>query len=137
MIESVLTDGVLFTLGLTFKAFLIIELVICLGKPFQDEKFFNKSNRIYLALTTKKVIQDVFHFHRVKELILVYWPVCVFLWGIPKSFEQISMPRKWGTQCSKVTMINFKLLSKLLNFCRMKSMSFPFTTNKESSTYLA
>ena len=38
LFESVLTDGVLLMLGLAFKAFLIIELVMFLEKPFQDAK---------------------------------------------------------------------------------------------------
>ena len=80
MVESVLTDGVLFPLGLSFKAFLIIELVMFLGKPFHDAKFLISRisllrlslQQILLALTTKEAIHDAFHFHIVKELILVY-----------------------------------------------------------------
>ena len=80
LIESVLTDGVLFTLGMSFKAFLIIEFVIFLGKPFHDAKFLiNRISllilllqQLLLSLTTKEVIHDVFHFNSVKELILLY-----------------------------------------------------------------
>ena len=80
LVESVLTDGVLFTLVMSYKAFLIIELVMFLGKPFHDAKFLISQisllrlslQQILLALTTKEVINDVLHFHSVKELILVY-----------------------------------------------------------------
>ena len=88
LVESVLTDRVLFTLGLSFKAFLIIELVMFLGKPFQDEKFLISRisllrlslQQIHLALTTKEVIHDVFHFHSVKELnIGVLTSLCILM----------------------------------------------------------
>ena len=80
LVEAVLTDGVLLTLDLPFKAFLILELLMFLGKPFQDAKFLISQisllrfllQQILLALTTKEVIHDVFHFHGVEGLILVY-----------------------------------------------------------------
>ena len=88
LVESVLTDRVLLRLGLSFKAFLIIELVMFLWKPFQDEKFLISRisllrlslQQIHLALTTKEVIHDVFHFHSVKELnIGVLTSLCILM----------------------------------------------------------
>ena len=88
LVESVLTDRVLLRLGLSFKAFLIIELVMFLWKPFQDEKFLISPisllrlslQQIHLALTTKEVIHDVFHFHSVKELnIGVLTSLCILM----------------------------------------------------------
>ena len=61
LVESVLTDGVSFTFGLSFKAFLIIELRLSL-------------QQIILSRTTEEDIH-VFHFHSGKELILVHFMV--------------------------------------------------------------
>ena len=68
LVEAALTDGVLLTLDLPFKAFLIIELVMFLGKPFQDAKFLISQisllrlslQQIILSLTT---IEDIYVFH--------------------------------------------------------------------------
>ena len=62
------------------------------------------------------VIHDGFQFHKVKDSIFVYWSVWVFLWYILGLLGQISMSRKWGTQFSKVWIVNFLILVEAVKF---------------------
>ena len=118
-------------LSLFFNALLVISWTILFGWPF---------NLISLSRGLLENIRSTVHFHNVKGSVFVSWAAWMFLWYmIYVTFLNVqwhvSTSRELDTQFSKISMVNFKFLLKLLKLFRIRSKSFFLMTNKVSSTY--
>lgn len=118
-------------LSLFFNALLVISWTILFGWPF---------NLISLSRWLLENIRSTFHFHNVKGSVFVSWAAWMFLrYMIYVTFLNVqwhvSTSRELDTQFSKISMVNFKFLLKLLKLFRIRSKSFFLMTNKVSSTY--
>ena len=102
---------------------------------FQDENFFNNWSSFgrfcfkhtFFARSASDLIQAVFHFHKVKESMLMYCPVWVFFWKIIQPVGHISKSKKCSISFSNLSTLSLRFLSNPLNAFNTLSKSWGLT----------
>ena len=121
----------------------IIENRTLAGNPFQDINLaiiviclFKKVKllHIFTARGKSDLTHAVLRDQGSKLSKRVYWPVCVDFRKILMPESEISKSKKWILPFSKLSTVNYRFLSKLLNLFKTKGMSLGLIKTRVSST---
>ena len=102
-----------------------MQISLSIGVLFGRFSFKN----IFFALSTSDLIQAVFHFHKVKESILMYCRVWVFVFKIVKPLGHIPNSKKCGVSFSNLSAINLRFLFNPLNAFSTFTRPWSLTSN--------